>query len=396
MAATIREIGVASLETQSIPSSVSTREQLLMSIRGSRVIIPDLQSMISHWPQGIHTEVARLDDYVQRTLTCLSSHSNNETRLRRLRASNIALFGASWWPYASYEALEIVTCLSIWLFAWDDETDSLEFSSVISDWDKASTFRQRTIDYLQRILSSNPESEPSNTSIDPIISLFRPVGEAISKTCNDRQVKTFLNELLFYVNMCGEEQKFQMAHRLPTVEEYVRLRLGSGAVRVCFGTIEYAYGITLPQQVMDDEAMQRIWHEANVIIYTTNDILSVKKEVVSLETSVLDPLPFSHIDTSQAQSQVDSLVPLLSLELGSVQAAINQAVDIVRSSIERFDAAEMEILERYSATPEVQEDIRKSIDGCKYACTSNLNWSLISGRYKLNCQSMKGGLHITL
>ncbi|OTA70327.1 terpenoid synthase [Hypoxylon sp. EC38] len=373
MAAAVRE---AEVITQPLPFSVNSREQLLMSIRGSRVVIPDLQSMISHWPHGTHPEVERLDEYVQKMFTCLLSSSNNETRFQKLKASNIALFGATWWPYASYEALEIVTCLSIWLFAWDDETDSLEFSTVIDDWDKASVFRHKTINYVQQILSKNSELELSEISPDPIIGLFKPVGEAVSESYNDRQISTFLDELLFYFNMCGEEQKLQMVHHLPTVEEYVRRRLGSGAVRVCLATIEYAYGITLSQQVMDDEAMQRIWHEANIIISTTNDILSVKKEV--------------------AQSQVDSLVPLLSLELGSVQAAINQAVDIVRSSIQRFDTAESEILKRYSTMPKVQEDIHKFIDGCKFACTSNLNWSLVSGRYKLNCQSMKGGLHITL
>ncbi|KAI1140476.1 terpenoid synthase [Hypoxylon sp. FL0543] len=354
MAATIQEGRVVSLEIQSTPFSASTREQLLLDIRGSRVIIPDLQAMINHWPQGTHPEIERLDEYVQKTLTSILSPSNDKTRLRRLRVSNIALFGASWWPYASYEALEIVTRLALWLFAWDDETDSPEFSTVINDWDRATTFRQRTINYLRRSLSRDSGSGLSDTSTDPIIALFRPVGEAISKSCNDRQIKMFLDELIFYVNMCEEEHRLQVAHCLPTVEEYLRLRAGSGAVKVAFFTMEYVYGITLPQQVIDDETMHQIWQEANVIIFTTNDILSFKKEV--------------------AQSQVDSLVPLLSLELGSVQAAVNQAVDIVKSAIQRFDAAETEVLERYAATPEVQEDIRKVIDGCKYACTANLNW----------------------
>ncbi|KAI1389854.1 terpenoid synthase [Hypoxylon trugodes] len=335
------------------------REQLLKRIRGSHVTIPDLQSMISHWPQGVYPEVERLDDYVQETLTNTLSLSNDNTRLRKLKASNIALFGASWWPFASsYEALEIVTCLALWLFAWDDETDSAEFSSIIRDWDKASTFRQRTIDYLRASLSGSPESKLAEISTEPIIAVFKPVGGAIYKSCNDRQINTLLDELIFYLNMCGEEQKLQVAHRLPTIEEYVRFRMGSGAVRVCFATIEYAYGLTLPDEVMADEDMQQIWHEANVIIYTTNDILSMKKEI--------------------AQSQVDSLVPLLTLQLGSVQGAMDHAVDMVRTSVRRLDAAEAQILRRYASTPKVQEDILKFIDGCKYACTSNLNWRYVT------------------
>ncbi|KAI1104702.1 terpenoid synthase [Jackrogersella minutella] len=375
MAKTIKNVEIVSLEVEPEPLPV-TRENLLLSLRGCHVTIPDLQSMIGHWPQGVHPEVKRLEKYVQDTIASILPSPINETRFRTLEASNFALFAASWWPYAPYEALEIGTCLAIWLFAWDDETDSPEYSTIVNDWDECSTFRQKTMDYLQESLSGNSQSNLSAISTNPIITAFRPVGEAISKSCDNRQISMFLNELLYFVQMCGEEQKLQMAHRLPTVEEYIRRRLGSGAVRIMFATTEYAYDITLSQEILDDEAMQRLCEEANILICITNDLLSLKKEV--------------------ALSQVDSMIPLLSLELGSVQAAINHATEAVRSSIQKIDAAEAEILARYSSTPEVREDIRKFIEGCKYACTCNLNWSLITGRYKLDCQSMKGGLHMTL
>ncbi|KAI1395231.1 terpenoid synthase [Hypoxylon fuscum] len=354
MATAILEAEVVKLDAHPIPLVVDPREQLLMLVRGSQITIPDLQSMISHWPQGIHPEIEKLDEYVQETLQYILPSSDDEKRLRKMTASKFDLFGASWWPYASYEALRVVTCMSIWLFAWDDETDSLEFTSVSNDWSKASTFREKTIEYLQHSLSGSSKIGLSGRSTDPFITSFRPVGEAISKTCNDRQISTLLDELVFFVNMSAEEQKLQVMHRLPTIKEYMQRRLGTSAVRVCLATIEYAYGITLSKEILDDEAMQCIWHETNVIVSVTNDILSVRKEV--------------------AQSQVDSLIPLLAPQLGSAQAAINHAVEIVQSSIQRFEQAEKQILEGYAQEPEVYEDVRKFIEGCKYACTSNLNW----------------------
>ncbi|KAI1092618.1 terpenoid synthase [Rostrohypoxylon terebratum] len=384
MALTVQEVEATGLAAKPGTLTVNPREQLLLSLRGCHVTIPDMQSMISHWPQGVHPDIERLNEHVEKTFTSLSSSLEDATRLRKLKASNMPFFGASWWPYASYEALEAVTSMSIWLFVWDDETDSTEFSTISSDWGEASTFRQRTIDYIQQCLSGSSESKLSETSTDPIITGFKPVGQAMLKSCNERQLNTFLNEVIFFIKSCEEEQEIQLTNRLPTVEECARRRLGTGAVRVCIATTDYvllrlslyAYGITLPEEVMNDEAMQRLWNETNIIIATSNDILSFKKEV--------------------AQSQVDSLVALLSLELGSVQAAINHAFDIVRSATYRLEAAETDLLERYSAMPKVQGDIRKFVEGCKYACTSNLNWSLISGRYRLNCKSMEGGLHITL
>ncbi|KAI0892300.1 terpenoid synthase [Annulohypoxylon nitens] len=394
MAITVQEVEARRLAVKPITLLVNPREQLLMSLRGCHVTIPDMQSMISHWPQGVHPDIERLCEHVEKTFASISSSFKDATRFRKLKASNMPFFGASWWPYASYEALETVMLMSIWLFAWDDETDSLEFSTIVNDWDQASTFRQRTIDYVQQCLSGSSESKLSEISTDPIITGFKPVGQAMLKTCNDReislfpigrlqksnrgvgQINTFLDEMIFFIRSCGEEQEIQLTNQLPTVEECARRRLGTGAVRICLATIEYAYGIALPQEVMDDEAMQRLWNETNIIICTSNDILSFKKEV--------------------AQSQVDSLVALLSLELGSVQTAMNHAVEIVRSATYRLEAAETDLLERYSSMPKVQEDIRKFVEGCKYACTSNLNWSLMSGRYRLNCDSMEGGLQIAL
>ncbi|OTB09040.1 hypothetical protein M426DRAFT_7067 [Hypoxylon sp. CI-4A] len=288
----------------------------------------------------------------------------------------MTFFAASWWPYAPYETLEIVARLAIWFFVWDDETDPDESSAMVDNWGRVSIFRQRTVDLVRQSLTETTDPKPLEGSSEPIIAFFGPVGEAVFRSCNKRQSNSFLEELLFYINMCGEEQKFYTTQSIPTVEEYIQTRVGSGAARACLATVEYAYGITVPEEIMNDEMMQQLWHEAAMIIHTTNDILSFKKEI--------------------SQSQVASLIPLLIPQVGSVQLATNHAAEIVKSSIDRFDAIERQFLERYSTTPEVQEGVRKVIEGYKYACTANLNWSLITGRYKLNCESMSGGLHITL
>lgn len=51
-------------------------------------------------------------------------------------------------------------------------------------------------------------------------------------------MRTFVDELIFFIDMCEEEQKFQMTPQLPTVEEYMKRRMGSSAVGVCLATME--------------------------------------------------------------------------------------------------------------------------------------------------------------
>jgi hypothetical protein len=103
----------------------------------------------------------------------------------------------------------------------------------------------------------------------------------------------------------------------------------------------------------------------------SNDILSVKKE---LEVE-----------------QVDSLIPLLTLELGSVQAAVGEASQTLRSSIDSFDKTAERLLSRVSYNESLKSDVQKIVDGCQYACTGNLNWSLESGRYRLGRNTPKEG-----
>jgi hypothetical protein len=40
-----------------------------------------------------------------------------------MKAVNAALFGSSWWPYASFETLQIGTYLSIWVRIQDQVPD---------------------------------------------------------------------------------------------------------------------------------------------------------------------------------------------------------------------------------------------------------------------------------
>ncbi|XXH02823.1 hypothetical protein Hte_009210 [Hypoxylon texense] len=210
------------------------------------------------------------------------------------------------------------------------EVDSLEFSPMIQDFSEASAFRLETATYLRESLSRDQCSKAPRMSSNPLITCFGPVGEAISRRCSDRMshfcfkdnnnarcrlvlspyiglVESFLNELLFFIDMCEEEQELQMTSNLPTVEEYMKRRMGS----------------------------------------------------------------------SGTQSQVDTLIPLLVVRLGSVQAAVDYATDMIRSSIQRLEVAEKDILNRYETDPKAQ-DIQRYIDGCKFACTANLNWRSVS------------------
>lgn len=48
--------------------TVDLRRQLIKSLRGTRVTIPDLQLLMAHWPAGVNDQISELDAIVDRQL----------------------------------------------------------------------------------------------------------------------------------------------------------------------------------------------------------------------------------------------------------------------------------------------------------------------------------------
>lgn len=54
------------------PNTESPRQQLLGSLQGCSLYIPDLQALLSHWPQYVHPELKRLQkDVLERLERCV-------------------------------------------------------------------------------------------------------------------------------------------------------------------------------------------------------------------------------------------------------------------------------------------------------------------------------------
>ncbi len=51
---------------------------------------------------------------------------------------------------------------------------------------------------------------------------------------------------------------------------------------------------------------------------------------------------------------------------------------MVKASIAAFDSSSQRLLNEYSSEADSCAKLQKFIDGCQYACMSNLNWGLVS------------------
>ena len=78
------------------------------------------------------------------------------------------------------------------------------------------------------------------------------------------------------------------------------------------------------------------------------------------------------------QDQVDSLIPLLYIRYGSLEAAMEEAIAILETSIAGFEMSSRQLLERYAGESELSGQLEKFVHGCRCACTANLNWRLVA------------------
>ncbi|KAI1734371.1 isoprenoid synthase domain-containing protein [Xylaria scruposa] len=383
----------------------NARERLLTSLRGSSAVIPDIQRVLHQYPFKVHPQVERLEEDVHKELEMTFRDPKDEKRLWKMKSARFSFLCASWWPYSSYECLRVMTHLVLWLFYWDDELDSSEFSSIIYDEASSTKFREETISYIEASLSRQTDCDLAQISTNPLIVNLNQILPAVqrdysaseqlpsrffrstyiitstnsSSSLNNQltdQIEALLHELRRYVRMTREEQMSQIENRITSAEGYIRRRMGTSAVCVILALHEYALGIELPRDVMQSSSMQTIWHETNMIVSIMNDMLSLKKEV-----------DLCHVDT---------LVPILFLEHGSLQTAIDRVISMVQSSMKRLDCAEKELLRCYASSATLTRDLQLFIRNCKHTCTGNLNWTLQSKRYNLNVDSTSGAVHITL
>lgn len=93
---------------------------------------------------------------------------------------------------------------------------------------------------------------------------------------------------------------------------------------------------------------------------------------------------------------MDSLVPILYQQFGQLDYAVSVIVEGLKMSVQRFDKAAAHLREKFSGEAEVERSLNAFIESCQYTCTGSLFWSLKTGRYQIEKDSMAGGVTLTL
>lgn len=282
-------------------------------------------------------------------------------KLRALCGTDFALFAALWWPNASFEKLQVLAALTLWLFIWDDEIDEVT-GLYTNDFLAAQKYRDDTLRYVRQCLGlATEEDESKPATRNKIIRSFALIGHALRAEYDLAQKTRFYDEIVRFISSTELEQRGRLEGVVPNLTEFWKFRLGTSAVYVACAVGEYAIDATcsagrpIPAHLMESAARQAVWDETNVIVSIQNDLVSLKKEMMV--------------------GGIDNFVPLAYVCTGDVQQAIELSMHAMQTSKVRFEAAARQLL---ALSSEGNDDSTSSVHAymevMRSACVGNIIW----------------------
>ncbi|KAH8911535.1 terpenoid synthase [Coniochaeta sp. PMI_546] len=327
------------LELPSTP--VDPNEALVEELKGRVMHIPNMLDYMEGWP------VRELNQYHDRIRTLFNEALDrvipDARRRQKFKDCDFAYFCALWWPHGEWEDFYSASFFALWIFVWDDTIDANDHD-LSENFQKACHFRSQTLKYCKYYLGLSEDSEePELPSL--ACSLFKEFAGRIVEKFQKHRVQRIYDEIVRYITECENEQAERLAGRIPTLDEYIENRLGTAAVFILCGINELFIEQALPDWMMDSPEMEVIWRETNLGIIISNDVLSLKKEIVTGCLLSLVPVLY------RQGIEWDDIVPELMEELLHV--------------CRRFDEA-AETLEAAAADdPQLLKDLKTYLDVCR-------------------------------
>ncbi|TFY78436.1 hypothetical protein EWM64_g5579 [Hericium alpestre] len=250
------------------------------------------------------------------------------------------------YPYAGYEEYRTVCDFVNLLFVMDEVSDRMNKEDALSTgevylkvmedptWDDGSKLAQMTREFRKRFMR---RVQPNSYSFRRFLKL----GKA-------------------YVECVAEEAGLRVRNEVLDLDKYTAIRRENSAVRACFGVIEYALDIDLPDEVFEDPVFQRIYFAGVDMVCWANDLYSFDME----QTKGLEGNNF--------------LTVLMRTRGMTLQEASDYTGAHYKELMDTFLTNEAQLR---SFGPEVDKDVKLWIRSMQHWPVGNLNWSFETPRY---------------
>ncbi|RDW58620.1 hypothetical protein BP6252_13096 [Coleophoma cylindrospora] len=360
-------------------------QQILSTIRGKTVEIPDIRFVLSKWPRRVNLNYSSVIATADQTI---ESVFQDDKKIQNLKSANLALFASMSFPDAAIDELEILTLWVIWIYMWDDEVDEPN-GLYTNNLESGNLYRKQTLNFAEYHLGLGEHGEVP-TSPNPIIDSFRPIGQRFQKCYSVEQCQLVFEELKFAMQMSREEQQARLSDKIPTVNEYMRVRMGSSGVGLLLTALEYVSILSLPSA----DSVAQVLKPRSTVLLTRYGllVLSLRAHILGhcgmrqMSSSGCEPNNFLSNDILSLKKKVAAdwlanLVSLTFIDCGDLQKAVDMAYAALVAAIDRFEAAAKELLLHPESLTVPEEEAKSLVGGLRDAWVGLIYWQYESRRY---------------
>ena len=355
-----------------------TRDELLSSLHGQTVRIPNLHDLYTGWPSVVNPEKDAVNSVVH---SVLETHSMTKAVEMKLKKANLPLVIASWYPSSSADTLKEITYFVCWMYMVDDAIiDKVSWPGL----DNAAAFEEAyntMMDFVYKSLKLDGDMEkPQPHSTIAAIDSFRHLGETLCDKYTLVQREKFYGACKMTMDGYRTEQRLRVSGRIPTWDEYWSYREGSSCMSMCVAMIELAIDSHIPTEILQSQEIVSLWRETTINTWMVNDIVSAKKEL--------------------GEGFIENAVALLAIDTGKAQNGMDRAIQLVKESTARFDELARAVVRKFcdpakfsvnevsimkddlavkddsvvAAHESVNSQVKKFVENCRTISTGSLSW----------------------
>ncbi|OJH39823.1 terpene synthase family protein [Cystobacter ferrugineus] len=201
---------------------------------------------------------------------------------------------------------------------------------------------------------------PGDTPEGPLENAMRDMRRRMMKFSTDAWMTRFCESLEAYFKACVWEAKNKSNHQVPDVATYIREREATGAVQPSFELAGVLGLVQIPPSVLEEPTIKRLNQLANHEITLFNDLISLEKEM-----------------------RVGDMHNLVFIIQNEQKCSLEEAM---RQAAKMHDDEVLEFLELETRLPTWGEpldtEVRRYVDVLRCWMRANMDWSLMSERYK--------------
>ncbi|MEU4497865.1 isoafricanol synthase [Streptomyces sp. NPDC023998] len=264
---------------------------------------------------------------------------------------------AYFYPDATGIDLELAADFNAWFFIFDDQFDG------------RLGMRPEAIEHvvatLVRTMTAEGAPLAPGRAGPPLVQGFRDIWRRATAGTPYGWQRRFRTHWQSYMAAHQGEARHRNADRLPSPEQFLKVRRDSIGVQPCLDFTERCGGYTLPDELHDSSPLREMREITGDVVIFVNDIVSLAKELAAGDVN-------------------NSVIVLREQEGCSLERSVERIAALANARTARFAqlaATLPRTLSERGVPAEVRGHIDHYVEGMGHLMAGNLAWSLATSRY---------------